>query len=260
MRNSFQYWIAIAFLACGCSATVNAPKDEWAQSCQNKNLLLSVTFSTSGLTYNKSGTALSCVNESTGPLVVQSGGSALVVFLEIGDPSVASEWKDILLNTNDSTVDQILPYFRGIAHNLVFHFFHDLIARYGSKYRQIYLVRSNGGDVGQKFLDTVNYASNNHAAVDLYLMVHGSASSIMTHPLDLATLSSEKIFSTFRYSAARTKLRSVFNTACQSGWSNGRDMTIAEAFKYAGDFAVTYSHNGNNYGALHKDMVAFEEY
>jgi hypothetical protein len=155
----------------------------------------------------------------------------------------------------------IVPHIREIVHNFMHEYLRQTMVRYGAtKYNQIYVVKGDG-PLAEAFVRTVKTAAANHAAVDVYLGVHGSAGRIWTERLFGESLNSEEIV---RYLGSdpnvRKHLRAVFNSACKSNYAASGIRSISDAFRDSGDFAVTYGHQGNNNAPAHKEMNAFEKY
>lgn len=214
-------------------------------------------------------TRVSCATPGTRIASAAQGNTALIVFIEPGDYNSniaqADESVRIVANSIPADFAGIKPHLRQIMINLAVGHLKFLVNTYGSRYDHIYLLRSDVAWTASSMALTFKNVLTYNKTVDILLQIHGSPGAValdssLSRRMTVADLNNMK--STLSL-AQRERVRSIINTACYSasnGYYSGVYSSIAQSLVSLFPRATTYGGYGINYGAIHRDMVTFENY
>lgn len=246
--------VAAAITGCSTDAEIHSPDDGIISLCAAGSLGAS---------------RVSCVTPGKRIASAAQGNTALVVFIEPGDyNSIAAQQDEsvrLVANSIPSQFSGIKPYLRQIMINLAVGHLKFLVGTYGSRYDHIYLLRSDVAWSASSLALALKNVLTYNKTVDLLLQVHGSPGAValnsgLSSRMTVADLNNMKATLSL---TQRERVRSIFNSACYSAanaYVSGVTSSIAASLVSLFPRATTYGGYGVNYGAIHRDMVNFENY
>lgn len=245
---------ATVLTACSADIEIHSPEDGIISLCNTGSL---------------SNTRVSCITPGERIASYAQGNTALVVYIEPGDYNsnlaIADESVRVVANSIPNEYANIKPYLRQIMINLAVSHIRYLVTTYGSRYDHIYIFRSDTVWTPSAITLALKNVLTYNKTVDLMLQVHGNPGSLalnstLTNRLTVADINNMK--NTLSVTQ-RDRVRSIFNTACYSavyGNYGGIYSSVAQSLVNVFPRATTYGDYGVNYGAIHRDAVAFENY
>lgn len=246
--------LPFALWACTSGVEIHAPDDGIISLCAQGSI---------------GSTRISCATPGTRIASAAQGNTALIVFIEPGDYNSnlaqADESVRLVANSIPGEFAGIKPHLRQIMINLAVGHLRFLVNTYGYRYDHIYLLRSDvawsASSMALAFKNVLTY----NKTVDILLQIHGSPGAValnstLSSKMTIADLNNMK--STLSL-AQRERVRSIINTSCYSASSayySGIVSSFAQSLVSLFPRATTYGGYGINYGALHRDIVSFENY